>query len=93
MSGFAAPRDAADAIVDEILRRRLAGEDARRQDRRLRARQDNPWPGRQDVVLRIEAEAVEERGLLLALAHLLDGEGDPEAYVHLNHPLAGSGAD
>ncbi|MFD5110527.1 hypothetical protein [Streptomyces cinereoruber] len=50
-SGFAAPRDAADAIVDEILRRRLAAEDARRQDWRLRARQDSPWPGRQDLAL------------------------------------------
>ncbi|MFB6634855.1 hypothetical protein ACFCWY_33665 [Streptomyces sp. NPDC056362] len=36
--GFAAPRDAADAIVDDILRRRLAAEDTRRQDRRVRTR-------------------------------------------------------
>ncbi|MER7539202.1 hypothetical protein ABTX77_31125 [Streptomyces sp. NPDC097704] len=41
MSGFAAPRDAADAIVDEILRR-LTAEDARRQDRCLRSQQDTP---------------------------------------------------
>ncbi|MFE5514181.1 hypothetical protein ACFQ9J_26975 [Streptomyces sp. NPDC056529] len=79
-SGFAAPRDAADAIVDEILRRRLAAEDARRQGWCLRVRQDSPWPGRQDLAVPTEAE-VEERALLLALAHLLDGEADPEAYV------------
>ncbi|MFC7934118.1 hypothetical protein [Streptomyces cinereoruber] len=79
-SGFAAPRDAADAIVDDILRRRLATEDARRQDRRLRALRSSPWPGRQDLALPTEAE-VEERALLLALAHLLDDEADPETYV------------
>ncbi|MFC8795601.1 hypothetical protein [Streptomyces cinereoruber] len=78
--GFAAPRDAADAIVDAILRRRLAIEDARRQDRCLHARQDSPWTEHQGVVLRIEAE-VGKRALLLALAHLLDYEADPEAYV------------
>ncbi|MFE0777098.1 hypothetical protein, partial [Streptomyces sp. NPDC058861] len=62
--GFAAPRDAADAIVDEILRRRLAVEDTRRQD----------------LALPTEAE-VEERALLLDLAHLLEDEAGPEAYV------------
>ncbi|MFF5639621.1 hypothetical protein [Streptomyces sp. NPDC012825] len=78
--GFAAPQEAADALVDEILRRRLAAEDVRRQDRRLRARQDSPWPGHQDLALPTEAE-VEERALLLALAHLLDDKVDPEVYV------------
>ncbi|MGW9453341.1 hypothetical protein [Streptomyces sp. NPDC055632] len=69
-----------DGIVNEILRRRLAVEDVRRQGRRLRVRQDSPWPGRQDLALATEAE-VEGRALLLALAHLLDDEADPEAYV------------
>lgn len=80
MGGFAAPQNAADAIVDEILRRRITTEDARRHDRRPRqTQQDNLWFGRSDAVLRIEAE-VEERALLLALAHLLE-DGDAEVFV------------
>ncbi|MGA4979317.1 hypothetical protein [Streptomyces cinereoruber] len=79
-SGFAAPRDAADAIVDDILRRRLAAEDTRGQDRRLRALRSSPWPGHQDLALPTEAE-VEECALLLALAHLLDDKAAPEVYV------------
>jgi hypothetical protein len=55
---FAAPENAADAIVDEVFRRRLIG--AGRLDQRLRR--------------------AEERGLLLALAHLLDGV-DVEDYL------------
>ncbi|MFE5513061.1 hypothetical protein ACFQ9J_21250 [Streptomyces sp. NPDC056529] len=55
--GFAAPRDAADAIVDEILRRCLAVEDVRPQGWRLRVRQDSPWPGRQDLAVPTEAES------------------------------------
>ncbi|WP_329625946.1 hypothetical protein OG357_38580 (plasmid) [Streptomyces sp. NBC_01255] len=78
--GFAAPQDAADAIVDEILRRRISTEDAGRQGRRLRrSQQESPWFGRVDVVVQIEAE-VEERALLVALAHLLEG-GDVEVFV------------
>ncbi|MFC7924598.1 hypothetical protein [Streptomyces cinereoruber] len=79
-NGLAAPRDAADAIVDDILLRRLAVEDIRRQGRRLRALRSSPWPGHQDLALPTEAE-VEERALLLALAHPLDDKADSEAYV------------
>ncbi|MFF5287378.1 hypothetical protein [Streptomyces sp. NPDC013171] len=78
--GFAAPREAADAIVDEILRRRLTAADARRRDRCLRTPRAAVWSSFQDVALRTEAE-VEERGLLLALAHLLGDEDGPEEYV------------
>jgi hypothetical protein len=67
---LAAPQDAADAIVHEILRRRITTAESRRQDRNLRrTQQDNPWFGHTDLALRIEAE-VEEHALLLALTHL-----------------------
>ncbi|MEV3993590.1 hypothetical protein AB0J57_32300 [Streptomyces sp. NPDC049837] len=80
--GFAAPKDAADAIVDEILRRRIATDDARRQHKRLRQTQPkSPWFDEATgyEVRRFEAD-MEERALLLALAHLLDG-GDAEGFV------------
>ncbi|MFI2740953.1 hypothetical protein [Streptomyces sp. NPDC018711] len=78
--GFAAPREAADAIVDEILRRRLTVEDARRQDRRLRARQTARGPGVRTSPCGSRPR-LRSRGLLLELAHLLGGEGDLEVYV------------
>lgn len=78
--GFTAPCGAVDTIINEIRHHRRTAEDARRQDRR-----DISWLDRHDVVVRriaAEAEAeAEERGLLLALGILLNGEDDPEANV------------
>lgn len=70
--GFSPLQDAADAIVDEILRRRIDAAAARRQDKRLRLTQpESPWFGH-GPGMPTEAEA-EERGLFLALSHLLGG--------------------
>ncbi|MFJ4343300.1 hypothetical protein [Streptomyces sp. NPDC088915] len=81
ISGFTAPRDAADAIVDDILLRRLliAG-DTRCQESYPRVRQNSEWLKGQELILRIETD-VKESTLLLALGHLLGGEDNPEAYV------------
>ncbi|MET9347735.1 hypothetical protein [Streptomyces termitum] len=72
--GFAACQDAVDALVDEILRRRLLSEEARHQDRRLRQNQDGPRTGRNDLALRIGAEV--EEGVLLLVLGLLLGDCD-----------------
>ncbi|MFC7979791.1 hypothetical protein ACFUT3_31720 [Streptomyces cinereoruber] len=97
ISGFAAPRDAADAIVDEILLRRLLiAEGTRCQESYPRVRQNSQWLKGEELILRVET-GVEERALLLALGHLLDAEDDPEAYVlesvrrrHLTATVAGA---
>ncbi|MFI9214374.1 hypothetical protein ACIGW7_40370 [Streptomyces sp. NPDC053253] len=76
--GFSTLQDAADAIVDEILRRRIDAAAARRQDRRLRLTQpESPWFDHKSG-MSTEAE-VEERALFLALFHLLGG-GDAETF-------------
>ncbi|MFF9851765.1 hypothetical protein [Streptomyces litmocidini] len=79
--GFSTLQDAADAIVDEIMRCRIAAAAARRQDRRLRQTQPaSPWFGPEHERPQTEAE-VEERALFLALFHLLGGgDADPETF-------------
>ncbi|MFE1383521.1 hypothetical protein ACFW6S_31700 [Streptomyces sp. NPDC058740] len=79
--GFSTLQDAADAIVDEILRRRIDAAAARRQDKRLRWSQPgNPWFGHPHEMPRTDA-AVEERALFLALFHVLGGEdADAETF-------------
>ncbi|MFF3843449.1 hypothetical protein [Streptomyces sp. NPDC001930] len=79
--GFSTLQDAADAIVDEILRRRIDAAAARRQDRRLRLTQpESPWFDHRQGGTRTEAE-VEERALFLALFHLLGTEdADAETF-------------
>ncbi|QQC92680.1 hypothetical protein [Streptomyces alfalfae] len=69
LGGFAAPQDAADAIVDEILRRRINAEASRRETAQHFV----------EAVKTFETE-VEERVLHVALAHLL-GNGDAQAFV------------
>jgi hypothetical protein len=79
--GFSTLQDAADEIVDEILRCRIAAAGAHRQDRGLRQTQpDSPWFGPGHERPQTEAE-VEERALLLAFSHLLGGgDADPETF-------------
>ncbi|MET9347732.1 hypothetical protein [Streptomyces termitum] len=85
-TGGFARQDVVDALVDEILGRRLLSEEARHQDRRLRQNQAGPRTGRNDLALRIGAE-VEEGVLLLVLSLLLGDCDTAVAEAYLQEPV------
>lgn len=80
---FADPQDAADAIVDEVLRRRLDVQADRRKTRYLQRFEDRQ-PRRDENYSTTQGVAeIEEAALCLALGHVLGtgALGQPEKFI------------
>lgn len=80
---FTEPQDAADAIVDEVLRRRLDVQADRRKTRYLQRFEDRqPRPDENYSTTQGVAE-IEEAALCLALGHVLGtgAVGQPEKFI------------